>query len=373
MKFKEPKFKLPKLKLPEMKLPKLPPLQYFLEGRRKQKLIQTGKTLLIVALVLTVIWACWLVWVDRYVIYTREGAEIDFSLTPASFGTGTLALPPENPITASIYYDDGTDTENLATALTRLDGYYINYDMLSSDIDTVRAAVSVLPVGSTVMLEVKNIKGNFYYTSHLEDAKTASGIDPAAVDRLIADMTARNLYVVATLPAFRDRAYGLEHTNNGLPYIGGDGALWIDDFGCYWLSPSKSGTLVYLQNIAAELRGLGFDEVMFTDFRFPDTDQLDYTGNKSDAIQKAADTLVEKCTTETFALSFLASDSTIQAVDGRSRLYLDQVSASAAASTAAGYGMEDPATGIVFITDSYDTRYEEFGVLRPITSFVYDD
>ena len=134
--------------------------------------------------------------------------------------------------------------------------------------------------------------------------------------------------------------------------------------------PVLHTTLGYLQSIAAELRDLGFDEVMFTDFRFPDTDQLDYSGNKSEAIQRAADTLVEKCTTETFALSFMASDSTVQAVDGRSRLYLDNVAAASAASTAARYGMEDPATGIVFITDSYDTRYEEYGVLRPITSFV---
>ena len=112
---------------------------------------------------------------------------------------------------------------------------------------------------------------------------------------------------------------------------------------------------------------------MFTDFRFPDTDQLDYSGNKTEAIQSAAQTLVEKCTTETFAVSFLASNSTVGAVEGRSRLYLDSVSAASAASIVAGYGMEDPATGAVFITDSHDTRYEEYGVLRPITSFVGND
>ena len=370
---KLPKLRLPKLKMPKLKMPKLPPLQYFLEGRRKQKLIRAAKTTLIVALVLVVIWACWLVWVDRYVIYTRDGAEIDFSLSAESFGAGTLAVPPENPVSASIYFDDGSNTQDLATALTQVDGYYIDSATLSSDIDTVRATVSVLPVGSTVMLDVKNIKGNFYYTSKLEGAKTASEIDAAAMDRLIADMTARNLYVVAAVPAFCDRAYGLEHTNNGLPYIGGSGALWIDDSGCYWLNPSKGGTLAYLQSIAAELRGLGFDEVMFTDFRFPDTDQLDYSGNKTEAIQSAAQTLVEKCTTETFAVSFLASNSTVGAVEGRSRLYLDSVSAASAASIVAGYGMEDPATGAVFITESHDTRYEEYGVLRPITSFVGND
>ena len=340
-----------------------------LSFKTRQKLTRWGKIALVLALIALVVWVCWLVWVDRYIIYTRDGAVLDFTLTEESFGEGTLALPPEETVSASIFYDNGS-VEDYATVLSRLDGYYIDYEMLSTDIDTVRAAVSVLPVGSAVMMEVKSIKGNFYYNSTLEGAKTAGGIDAAAVDRLIEDMTSRNLYVIATLPAFRDRAYGLSHTNNGLPYIGGNGALWLDDQSCYWMNPSKSGALSYLQNIAGELERLGFDEVMFTDFRFPDTDQLDYTGDKEQAIQKAAQTLVEKSAGDTFAVSFFAGDSTVGAVDGRSRVYLNGEDAASAAATADRYATEDPSVNVVFITDSHDTRYEEYGVLRPITSFV---
>ena len=338
------------------------------ETRRKLKVL--GRIALILAIVLTFVWGCWLIWVDRYMVYTREGAELDFSLTPESYGPGTLALPPETTVSASVYVDDGSDDQDLATVLSRLEGYYIDYAMLSGDIDTVRATVSVLPVGSAVMMEVKSIKGNFYYTSSVDGAKTATGIDIAAVDRLIEDMTARNLYVIASVPAFRDRAYGLANTNNGLPYIGGNGALWLDEESCYWLNPGKSGTLDYLQDIASELRSMGFDEVMFTDFRFPETDQLDYTGDKTAAIQNAAKTLVAKCTTDRFALSFLASDTTVLAVEGRSRLYLKDVEAADAASAAVRYGSADPEVGMVFITDSHDTRYNAYGALRPITSFV---
>ena len=350
---------------------KLPTLNLTYETRRK--LLKAGKIALVAALILTVVWACWLVWLDRHVFYTRDGAVVDFDLTEDSYGQGTLALPPEEQVNASIYYDVGVTSEELANMLTRMDGYYIDAEMLVNDIDTVRAAVSVLPVGSAVMVELKNIKGNFYYSTTLEGAKTVKDVDIEAIDRLLADMNQRNLYTIATVPAFRDRAYGLSHTNNGLPFVGGGGALWLDEQNCYWLNPGKSGTLGYLQNIAAELRELGFDEVMFTDFRFPDTNQLDYSGNKSEAIQKAANTLVEKCSTDTFAVSFMATGSTVKAVDGRSRLYLQNVDAASAAAAAAKQEAEDPSVNVVFLTDSYDTRYEEFGVLRPITSFVDDE
>ena len=350
---------------------KLPTLNLTYETRRK--LLKAGIITLVAALILTVVWACWLVWLDRHVFYTRDGAVVDFTLTEDSYGQGTLALPPEEQVNASIYYDVGVTSEELAHMLTRMDGYYVDAEMLVNDIDTVRAAVSVLPVGSAVMVELKNIKGNFYYSTTLEGAKTVKDVDIEAIDRLLADMNQRNLYTIATVPAFRDRAYGLSHTNNGLPFVGGGGALWLDEQNCYWLNPGKSGTLGYLQNIAAELQELGFDEVMFTDFRFPDTNQLDYSGNKSEAIQKAANTLVEKCSTDTFAVSFMATGSTVNAVDGRSRLYLQNVDAASAAAAAAKQEAEDPSVNVVFLTDSFDTRYEEFGVLRPITSFVDDE
>ena len=348
---------------------KLPSLNMTYETRRK--LLTAAKIALVVFLIGSVVWGCWMVWLDRHVFYTRDGAVVDF--TEASYGKGTLAQPPEEQVKASIYYDVGVTNEELANMLTRMDGYYVDADMLVKDIDTVRAAVSVLPVGSAVMVELKNIKGNFYYSTTLDGAKTVKDVDIEAIDRLLADMNERNLYTIATVPAFRDRAYGLSHTNYGLPFVGGGGALWLDDDNCYWLNPGKSGTLGYLQNIAAELRELGFDEVMFTDFCFPDTNQLDYSGNKSEAIQKAAQTLVEKCTTDTFAVSFMTTGSTVQAVDGRSRLYLENVDASSAAAAAAKRETEDPSVNIVFLTDSFDTRYEEFGVLRPITSFVDDE
>ena len=333
--------------------------------RRIRKGVLIG---LIVALIALLIWTCWIIWVERHIVYTRDGAVLDFSAASQYPGDGTLAVPPAEQETISIYYNDGSDVVALDTSLRQMRGYYISADMLANDMDTIRATIAALPVGSAVMMEVKSIKGTFYYTSSVEDASLATSIDLAAVDALIDDIASRNLYLIGSVPAFRDRNYGLKNTSCGLPFIGGQGALWLDDSGCYWLDPTKKGTMSYLTDIATELRIKGFDEIVFTDFCFPDSPEIEFSGNKVTAVQEAADTLVESCASDRFAVSFLATDSTIQPVTGRSRLYITNVAAENAATAAAAYAVEDPAVNLVFLTDSYDTRYENYSVLRPMDS-----
>ena len=335
-------------------------------GRRKLKRgIIIGLT---AALILLLIWTCWIIWVERHIVYTRDGAVVDFAATSGDFGYGTLAVPPVEQETVSIYYNDGSDVIALDTSLRQLRGYYISADMLANDMDTIRATVAALPVGSAVMMEVKSIKGSFYYTSGVEGASLSTGMDLTAVDALIEDISSRNLYLIGNVPAFRDRNYGLKNTSCGLPFIGGQGALWLDDSGCYWLDPTKKGTMTYLTNIASELRIKGFDEIIFTDFCFPGSPEIDFSGDKVAAVQDAAVSLVENCASDRFAVSFLTTDSTIQPVTGRSRLYITDVPADNAASVAARYAVEDPAVNLVFLTDSYDTRYENYSVLRPMDS-----
>ena len=332
--------------------------------RRLKHGILTG---LGIVLALALLWTCWVLWVERYVIFTRDGAVIDFSLADQDPGWGQVASPtaPKEPV--SIYYNDGDDILGLDVSLRQMKGYYITTDMLTNgDLETLRAAVAALPVGSMVMMEVKNIKGHFYYSTSITDARRATNVDIEAVDALIDDIVSRNLYFVASAPAFRDRNYGLEHTNIGLPFVGGNGALWLDSSNCYWLDPAKNRTLDYLTKIASELRMKGFDEVLFTDFCFPESDQIDYSGNKLTAIQNAAQTLVDNCAKDRFAVSFLATGSTLHPVEGRSRLYLKDVAADQIEVTAAGYALENPAAGLVFMTDSFDTRYDVYSVLRPL-------
>lgn len=338
--------------------------------RTRRRLKKAGIIALVTALVLTLFWGCWIVWVKRHIVYSKDGAILDFDLSSQMGGEGELAVPPETGEPVSVYYNDGSELETLDVSMRQISGYYISAEMMANDMDTIRATIAALPVGSGVMLEVKSIRGTFHYTSNIDGVPLTSSLDITAVDQLIADIASRNLYLIASVPAFRDRNFGLVKTSCGLPFIGGGGALWLDGSGCYWLDPTDSGTLDYLRQITAELERLGFDEVMFTDFCFPESDQIEFEGDKVAAIQDAAKTLVADCASERFAVSFLASGSTVQYVTGRSRLYLSGVDAANAAATAGSYTVTDPAIDIVFLTDSYDTRYEAWSVLRPMDSAI---
>ena len=338
--------------------------------RTRRNLKRAGIIVLVAALILAVVWGCWLVWIHRHMVYTRDGAVIDFELTSRDPGEGQLAVPPEAGETVSIYYNDGSEFETVDISLRQVTGYYITTEMLQNDMDTIRATIDALPVGTAVMMEVKSIRGSYYYTTNIEGTYPATGMDLTAVDQLIADIASRNLYFIASVPALRDRNFGAENVGAGLPFVGGNGALWVDDSNCYWLNPTSTKVTDYLASIGRELKNLGFDEVVFTDFRFPDSSEIEFSGNKVTAIQEAAEKLVAECATDRFAVSFLATGSTVQPVAGRSRLYLTGVEATGAAAAAAAYTVEDPAVNIMFLTDSFDTRYEAFSVLRPMDSAI---
>ena len=117
-----------------------------------------------------------------------------------------------------------------------------------------------------------------------------------------------------------------------------------------------------------ELKELGFDEVVFSEFRFPNTNSVKFSGDRAEAIVQAAAKLVSTCSTDSFAVSFLSSDSSFVLPEGRSRLYLENVSAKNAAAIAATTQVADPAINLVFLATTNDTRFNDYSVIRPIST-----
>ena len=331
--------------------------------RTRNALRKLCVTVLIILLLASAVLLCWLLWLNRYVIYTKDGAKLDFDLSP-TFPEGQLAVPPSSRPAIDIYYNEGENVilpEN--TELTQLAGLYVSGDMLAQNFDAVRNQLKTLPADTPVMLDVKNFRGEFYYSTSL--GKNYADIDPTQMDALIRDLKRTNHYLIARLPALRDFWYGLEHVNDGI-FNPNRLSLWMDADRCYWLNPSSDGTLDYLRQIAKELRSMGFDEVVFTDFCVPDTNNIYFEGDRVEAINKTAASLVTICATETFAVSFANSTETFQLPDGRSRLFLEDVAAADAAAVAQRTGLADPDVRLVFLTNLKDTRYDAYGVLRPV-------
>ena len=331
--------------------------------RTRRTLVRVLIVLAVIALALLLIWACWLLWLGRYVVYTPEGVRFDFDKTTMEI-QGQPALPPAEQETVSIYYNEGENAINVSTELTQISGYYISSEDLK-DVDALRSQIQAMEKEMAVMVEVKNAYGEFNYSTAVGEYFNSS-VDQSAVDGFIKQLTKGSRYTIAKVTAFQDYSYGLNNVDEGLFSTGG-AYLWRDDLGCYWLSPSSEQVISYLAQIAAELKGLGFDEVVFDQFLFPDSEGYRFSGDRQESLSAAANTLVGTCATNSFAVSFV-SRATFQLPEGRSRLYLQNVEAGNVASVAGNVTVPDKAINLVFLTEVHDTRFDVYSVLRPITA-----
>ena len=65
----------------------------FLPYKTRRFLRGLATTALVLVLILVLAWIIWMLWLDRYIVYTRDGAKLDFNLSP-NFSQGQIATPP---------------------------------------------------------------------------------------------------------------------------------------------------------------------------------------------------------------------------------------------------------------------------------------
>ena len=341
--------------------------------RVRRALVRLCITAGVLTLLCILAFAAWMLWLNRYVIYTDEGAKLDFGLS-LNFSQGQIAQPPAPGPDISISYGNTDELTGLPSgSLKQLEGWVVTADMLTSkNLAATRTALEALPEGSAVLLDVRNVRGEFYYTSSL--GRKPTGVDADAVTALLQNLQNKGCYLIARFPAFRDRWYFLEDEMGrvpyGLPLKGGNGSLWEDvsipGLSHYWFNPASTGTQHFLVQIVAELRNLGFDEVVLEDFCFPETTSILVNGDKAEILTRAANVLLSACATDSFAVSFVkTAEFTIP--EGRSRIYLTGLDAAQAAAAAQSSGVSDTAVKLVFLTELHDTRFNVYSVLRPLS------
>ena len=178
---------------------------------------------------------CRFIYLQRYLVYTDGEVSLDFEQDlqetlqqdTTQWDAEELQLITEEPVAQVSAAADAP--------LEKLTGSYITTQMLL-DVDSVIAALSQsddLP--DTLMLDLKSIYGNFYYSSDTPGAVTSSA-DIQMIDRLISELSARDgLYLIARISSLSDTNFALANQSCGLPLR--SGALWMSDEGCYWLDP----------------------------------------------------------------------------------------------------------------------------------------
>ena len=326
-------------------------------------------TVLVLALLAAVVLSCWVLWLNRYVIYTRDGAKLDFNLSP-TLSEGNAAVPPVPGKPVDIVYQEDLGIEDPEdNVLKPLKGFYADTADLKADPEKLQETLVKLSAGTAVMVDVRNVRSEFYYPTSL--GKNLQGLDPETFAAMVKELKKTDHYLVARLPAFREYYYILDDEDTrvafGLPRAGGNGALWLDETGPnYWMNPISDGTLSHLVQIVAELKAMGFDEVVFTDFCFPPTEDILYEGDKTAVLNETAEHLVYNLATDTFCVSFLCDVEGFRLPEGRTRLYREKVDASMAQSVASTLQVPNTQINLVYLTETKDTRFDLFGALRPL-------
>ena len=309
-------------------------------------------------------WLCWVIWLQRYVVYTDDGAQLNFEMSSHDI-VGEVATPPEAAKNISIYYNEGDDAIDISDDMKQLNGYYIDSDMLQKDLTGVQFRIGQLSAGTPILIDMKGPYGSFFYPSELPAAVHSASTNVQAVAELVQTLQKKGFYTIARISAFRDWNFGNNNVSSGL-YMLNRAGLWLDPDGYFWLDPANANTTSWISSVVLELRDMGFNEVLLADFRFPVSDKYLYSGDKVAALQSAASTLVSSCASTDFVLSFSVDDPTFTLPQGRCRLYLSGVTANGIGQAASQVTVEDPSVQLAFIAETGDTRYDEYSVLRSL-------
>lgn len=131
-----------------------------------------------------------------------------------------------------------------------------------------------------VLIPLKTTEGNILYTSSLSYIKDTDLITGTMSAAQIADSAKKaGLTPKAVIPTLLDSKSSIYVEDTGYSFADGSGWSWLDaaaeSGGKRWIDPFLSGTKKYYSDMAKELIGAGFEEVILSELRYPDFAEYD--------------------------------------------------------------------------------------------------
>jgi hypothetical protein len=130
---------------------------------------------------------------------------------------------------------------------------------------------------NSLVIDMKGDRGLIPYRTAVPLAAFAGAsriITIKDVNRMIGDLHARGIYLIARIVVFKDNPVALARPD--LAVRTAKNTIWRDREGLAWTDPSKKEAWEYNLDLAVEAAKLGFDEIQFDYVRFPDAIGVQY-------------------------------------------------------------------------------------------------
>lgn len=302
---------------------------------------------------------CRVIYLQRFLVYDESGVHLDYTGAPKATGRQETAAetedyafvqqPMELPGKSEAPSSGMHGTEITAAQLLQKKNH-----------ETIR---KLAKTADRLLLCVKSSRGAFLYRTGLSGV-ACTGDDPDAVSALFTALRETGCPLTALLPAFSDSAYALYDYTHSL--LTESISLCIDENGSYLLDPAAPDTEAYLLAQARELAELGFSEICFAGFDFPETSGLVYEGDGAQAVRTLAENLSRTLRQEKIAVSFLSNDDAVTALSSHVYVTAGDGSEIAAAVEDCRALFPDDNTKLIFRTKSHDTRFQKYGTVTPL-------
>lgn len=343
---------------------------------RNKKRARIALLILAAAVVVLLLFiVCRFLYIQRFLIYSDQEVTIDYQqdLQPERAEQPML---DSNQFPLEIVQQEEVQQvgATVDSPMKPLSGYYVTTNMLL-DLPSVEKALEALETPPEALLfEMKSIYGNFYYSSDLRGAITANADTDGISDLIRRYQDSGTTYLAARIPSFTDNNFALENQRSGLPLR--SGALWMDENNCYWLDPLAEDVQDYLIAIATELAEMGFDEIVFDGFHIPDSQNIMYDSGdltREGAAAEAARILREALEPLSIRISFGSESPMVARYTDRVYLTTDNGANAAEMVANVSEHLDNPSAQVVFQTASRDTRFDGYGILRPLIEGTSDE
>lgn len=263
-----------------------------------------GKGFLVFFLLLLLVGALALLFIQQYVVYEDGGGiRIDLPFFKAEDNAppeGAQTPAPPEELTVGTQDDI---TENPPAAEEPVPAPIDPGKMVLLDPAILHggweAALEAAAQGgaNAFVLPLKESDGILRYPSAIPAALAAQTTSAdSAAEQALAGVLDSDFYAVARVNALHDNAFARANmTAAAICQL--TGYVWYDHYSTHWLDPNKEAARDYIAAIASECADMGFDEILFDEFRFPDKGRMNridtstMTMTKPEALSLLADEL----------------------------------------------------------------------------------